>query len=57
MSNGIDLLAYSDLIKASGVESGWFLASINDLNFLLFGFVLAVLIVPYKGIERFLKRI
>lgn len=56
MSNGIDLLAYSDMIKASGVESGWFLAFISDLNFLLFGFVLAVLVVLYTGIKHFLKR-
>ena len=56
MSNGIEMLSYPDMTQASGAETDWFLTSTNDLNLLPFVFVLAVLIVLYEGIKRFLKR-
>lgn len=56
MSNGIEMLSYSDMTQASGTETDWFSTSTNDLNLLPFVFVLAVLIVIYEGIKHFLKR-
>lgn len=57
MSNGIETLSYSDITQATGPENIWLLRANNDLNFLLLGFILAVLIVLYKGIKDPLKRI
>lgn len=56
MSNGIEMLSYSNMRQTSDAEIGCFLTSMNEVNFLPFVFILAVLIVLYKGINHFLKR-
>lgn len=56
MSNGIELLSYSDIAQVSGPESDVCLPSVGDLNFSLLGVILAVLCVLYRGLKHFLKR-